>query len=548
MRYIAYAVAAALALSSPFLDAQNLDPARICAPVLTHAVTERYLESNRSFQKKILSQLCSEQELTAEKARNQGLEINAVIEGTPVGALWSDNASERQNARSKLCTMDFSDVSDVSYIKLMERVPLPDLMAEYNRCVGLTTTSSTPMMCSLSENDPEFSTLHITYYPKTSVTPPLVTSATVHGGIVSGGRAEADYLYNVALWRDGASKSRPVFPASDQLLAPNTEIKVGSTFITVHRGNGNPLRIEVNNSHNLPCQAFSPATDAVALDVTITPHGNNSTIEQAVKQLRAADGCSADGSVTHERKYCVDERGALENVSINVLSAGSPKDASYIEKTERVGNCATVYYHLRGAGLDWLRFCKGSAWLDADITLHQRVPVGDVIAFPSQQTSMKAASLTPGCSVHVPFSKPLPSGVILKSWTWKADITSVEREIDQYGIPSMMRKSYQISDASSSSGKFSGEWIGSVTSGSSLVITRSGGKCGETESVSAHPQDKTPTLAQRAQQRTEQVTNSGSGRFDIPASESSELKRIDGSPRMKDLQKLDAPGKMIRTR
>lgn len=536
-----------LLLASMCLNAQNLDPAKVCSPVLTRAVTERYLESNRSFQKKILSQLCSEQQLTAEKARSQGLEINAIVDGVPLGALWSDDASERQDARSKLCTKDFSDVSDVTHIKLMERVPVPDLMASYNRCVELTTASATPMTCSLSDGDPEFSTLHITYYPKMAVAAPLVTTSTVNGGFVVGGQAETSYQNDVKLWKLGADGSRPAFPTNDVVLPANTEIKTGSTFLTLRRAAGKSLRAVMNNTLNIPCQAEIAASDDVAINVVMTPYGRMSTIEQAVKQLRAADGCSADGSVTHERQYCADERGTLENVSVSVLSAGSPKNASYIEKVERVGNCAKVYFHLRGAGLDWLRTCKGSAWLDADITLSQRVPVGDVIPFVAHQTTTKVPTFDAGCSMPLTFGGQLPTGAILTAWKWKAEVALIERELDQLGMESLRRNTYQLSDANANSGKFSGEWVNAIPTVPTLVIKRDGKDCAG-ESVSSPSEGLTPTALDRMRTRSRQVTNPGDPSMAITPDILTRPGNIEAIQRTQEIPQLDRADKSSRNR
>lgn len=536
-----------LLLSSMCLNAQNLDPAKVCSPVLTRAVTERYLESNRSFQKKILSQLCSEQQLTAEKARSQGLEINAVVDGVPLGALWSDDASERQDARSKLCTKDFSDVSDVTHIKLMERVPVPDLMANYNRCVELTTASATPMTCSLSDGDPEFSTLHITYYPKMAVAAPLVTTSTVNGGFVVGGQAETGYQTAVKLWKLQAGGSRPALPTTDVLLPANTEIKTGSTFLTLRRAAGKPLRAVMNNTLNIPCQAESAASDDVAINVVMTPYGRMSAIEQAVKQLRAADGCSADGSVTHERQYCADERGTLENVGVNILSAGSPKNASYIEKVERVGNCAKVYFHLRGAGLDVLRMCKGSAWLDADITLSQRVPVGDVIPFVPHQTTMTVPTFDAGCSMPLTFGGQLPAGAILTAWKWKAEIALIEREPDQHGMESLHRNTYQLSDANASNGKFSGKWMIDVPTAPTLVIARDGDHCSR-ESVSPPGEGLTPTVLEHMRTRSLQVTNPGDPNMAIMPDVLTRPGNVEAIQRVREMPQQDRAGESSRNR
>lgn len=536
-----------LLLASMCLNAQNLDPAKVCSPVLTRAVTERYLESNRSFQKKILSQLCSEQQLTAEKARSQGLEINAIVDGVPLGALWSDDASERQDARSKLCTKDFSDVSDVTHIKLMERVPVPDLMANYNRCVELTTASATPMTCSLSDGDPEFSTLHITYYPKMAVAAPLVTTSTVNGGFVVGGQAETSYQNDVKLWKLREGTSRPALPTTDVVLPANTEIKTGSTFLTLRRAAGKSLRAVMNNTLNIPCQAEIAASDDVAINVVMTPYGRMSVIEQVVKQLRAADGCSADGSVTHERQYCADERGTLENVGINLLSAGSPKNASYIENVERVGNCAKVYFHLRGAGLDMLRMCKGSAWLDVDITLSQRVPVGDVIPFVSHQTAKKVPTFDAGCSMPLTFVGQLPAGSILSAWKWKAEIAIIERELDQLGMESLHRNTYQLSDANASSGKFSGQWVSAIATAPTLVIKRDGKHCAG-ESGSSPREGFTPTALDRMRTRTHQVTNPGDPSMAITPDILTRPANIEAIQRSQEIPQLDRADKSSRNR
>lgn len=346
MRHSEKATIALCSLAAAGAWAQpGVDPASVCSPIVTKGVTERYLESNQLFRKKILSQVCSDQQMTAEKARSQGLDLNVVIEGVPLGAAWSDDQNERTSARNKLCKMDFSDVRNESYVRLLERVPVPHLVTEYKRCVELVLTSSAEMTCSLTGGDPQFSTLHITYHPKSTAPNPRASNTLVQGGYMVGGAADVEYTRLLDGWRKtrGASNTPAPTPPSSDVIFPNgTEIKVGSTFVDLVRNDGKPLTVNVGNSRAIPCRAQVDPTDEVKLDVLLVPHGKNTVVRNSVKQLRAEAGCSADGGVLHERQYCTDDGATLENFAHHVVSAGSPRDASYIEKSERKGNCVTV--------------------------------------------------------------------------------------------------------------------------------------------------------------------------------------------------------------
>lgn len=157
--------------------------------------------------------------------------------------------------------------------------------------------------------------------------------------------------------------------------------------------------------------------------------------------------------------------------------------------------------------MDITRSCKGRAWLDADIVLNQKVPVGDVVAFPSQQTTMTNARMQPGCSNAFVFGQALPQGAVVQGWTWKATIEALEPEFDANGVHSVKKNAYQLSHANPSNGKFSGGLQLSDGLPAALVVTRLGRQCGSTTPVL--PASASSDFLSRHQMKINSLINTG---------------------------------------
>ncbi len=124
----------AIAQQAARLD--QCDIKQICDPLIRINGGSKSVKKSHDYSLKMLSEMCESKSMTKEEASSSGFDLEAVIYGVPVKLMYDQDSKTRTEARSKLCTLDFTAVKSKGYSDVLIKDGVPNLPQDYNVCVA----------------------------------------------------------------------------------------------------------------------------------------------------------------------------------------------------------------------------------------------------------------------------------------------------------------------------------------------------------------------------------------------------------------------------
>ena len=331
-----------------------------CEPILAASVTGSVDVATSSYdQSDVATWLCSANYQSKEEASHAGINVDAIVDGVVVGAMYSQDNKERSEARQKVCSTTSTN-SESAYRSLVRQISRdPKAAKYYNQCVWNFLRSSQDLACMMSIPDGTKGKVDLNISYRQSITHTgKLASVSLQGATLPGGRTDMQKAISEFLHQD---ISKPVHPFGSH----NWELdRVGT-------GSGS---FSMSFDDGQQCDAkFEqvPAEASIAFTASGTSLRSNEGRQSfKIDYVKDCDDSSDDQTINltaQPDQFYVTDQDILNQISIE--SSNCPRDASNVTAgkiTSTTG--ANVNYSVRGCGYqNYLvaRNCKGRGWLDA---------------------------------------------------------------------------------------------------------------------------------------------------------------------------------------
>lgn len=424
---------------APSVPAQTPDDGirKVCEPLVVAFVAEsRTLVQGKESWRWYASRLYFSDARTIEEARSQGFSVEVIYEGVPLSAIWSDDKTRRETARTVWRKAVDEQEAKKEFTKLDEVKNDPQAVAEYNKCVTQMALSTADMSCWFSEpRDRARATLHVVLRPKMQMSPQRVEEAPVVNGFVVPADLEALKRSRPATAIAIESAIEVVDQGGRIQLPPGVRtslpfahrINAGVfAFELVRLDPERPMRSFVRLANNLSCQvAEAPPVPTVVVSVTLWPEARDWEVVGQTFQYYVRVGCGK-GVGDHTQDFCLADPSTVVRSAkvVKVTTENCGCSFGKIEIGKPNPQCVRVHGSLRGCGWGPVGDCKGRGWLGGNVEVSGDLPKGSRSVQRFSKTDVRHDLLI---SKEYAYDIPLPPDIRIERWRYSVEVQEAHR-------------------------------------------------------------------------------------------------------------------------